>query len=114
MNFEHSPRREYPAIELDMTNFMEHLSDEYICGKVKVKDDSVETNPNITDIKTEDCTDLGDTSSIFVHGLKREEKVRELKSKTCLIMKAFDKHCHLCLEVYFIHYIKVNFRNYCF
>ena len=84
-----------------MTNFMEALSDEYICGKVKVRDDNVETNPNII-IKTEDCTDLGETSSISVHGLKREEKVIELKSKTCFIMKAFDKHCYVFGSVLYI------------
>ena len=96
MNFEHSVRREYPAIKLDMTNFMEHLSDEYICGKVKVRDDSVETNPNTTDIKTDDCTDLGYTSSISVDGLKQEEMVKELKYRIyCFIVKASDKHCHL-------------------
>lgn len=30
---------EYPAIEIDITNLMEQLSNEYICEKVEVKDD---------------------------------------------------------------------------
>ena len=70
-----SPDPEYPAIILDMTNFMEHLSDEYICGKAEVRDDGVRTNPKIIDCKAEDCTDLGEISSISGIGLEREEKV---------------------------------------
>jgi len=76
MNFnhlEHSPNK-YPAIELDMTNFMEHLSDEYICGKMEVKDGDVQINPRIIDCKTEDCTNLEEISVSGVE-LKREEKV---------------------------------------
>ena len=75
-HFEHPPRREYPAIELDMTNFMEHLSEDDTSGKIDVGD---ETNPpNKIDYKTEDCTSLGGGSSFSKSGFKQEEKVRKL------------------------------------
>jgi len=73
--FKHSPDREYPAIELDMTNFMEHLSDENICGKAEVRDESVRTSPKVIDCKTEDCTDSTEISSVQGIKLKQEEKV---------------------------------------
>ena len=75
-HFEHPSNREYPAIELDMTYFMEHLSDEHICGKLEVKDD-IRTNPNIIDCKTEDYTDLEEILSISRNKLEQEEKVRK-------------------------------------
>ena len=74
-NFKRCPDREYPAISLDMTNFMEHLSDEYICGKAEVRDDSVRTNPKIINSESENCTDLGEISSVSGIELEREEKV---------------------------------------
>jgi len=70
-----SPGREYPAIILDMTNFMEHLSDENICGKAEVRDDGVRTNPKIISSESADCTDLGEISSVSEIKLEREEKV---------------------------------------
>ena len=62
-HLEHSPNK-YPAIQLDMTNFVEHLSHEYICGKAEVRNDDVQTNPKIIDCKTEDCTNLEKFSSL--------------------------------------------------
>ena len=76
--FQYSPGHKYPAIKLDMTNFVEHLSDENINEKVEVRDDGVHTNPIIIDCKTEDCTGLGEISLISGRGLEREEKVRKL------------------------------------
>jgi len=73
---EYSPDREYPAIELDLTNFMEHFSDEYVCGKTELSDDSVQTNPKKIDCKTKECTGLGENFSISELKLEREEKVR--------------------------------------
>ena len=70
-----SPDHENPAIILDMTNFMEHLSDEYIRGKSEVRDDGVRTNPKIMNSENADCTDLGEISSISEIKLEREEKV---------------------------------------
>lgn len=63
---------EYPAVELDMTNFMGHLSEEYISGKANVRDDDVQTNPKIIYCKTEDSTDLRKISSISGIKLERE------------------------------------------
>ena len=71
-----SPDHEYPAISLDMTNFMEHLSDEYLCGKTEVRDEGIRTNPNTIDCKTEDSTNLEELSSFSGIKLQREEKVR--------------------------------------
>ena len=39
LHLEHPPKYEYPAIILDMTNFMEHLSDEYVCEKTEADND---------------------------------------------------------------------------
>ena len=72
-----SPVYDYPAIELDMTNFMEYLSDEYICGKAEARIDGVRANPKILDCKTENCVDLGETSSISEVGRELEGKVRK-------------------------------------
>ena len=77
VHFEHSLGREHPAIELDMMNFMEHLSDECVLGKVDVYDDGVRTEAKIIDCKTEDCTDSGDISSIPGSEFKRENEVSE-------------------------------------
>ena len=71
-----SPDNEYPAIELDMTNFMKYLSDEYICGKDEVSDDNVRTSPRLIDCKTEDCTDSPEISSISE--FEQKEKVRNI------------------------------------
>ena len=75
-HFKRSPDHEYPAISLDMTNFMEHLSDEYLCGKTEVRDEGVQTNPNTIDCKTEDSTNLEELPSFSGINLQREEKVR--------------------------------------
>ena len=79
VHFEHPPKCEYPAIVLDMTNFVEHLSDEYVCGKTEVVDDGVQPNPNpnATDYKTKDFICLGQISSASEEGLERKEKVRQ-------------------------------------
>ena len=74
---EHSLGCEHPAIELDMMNFMEHLSDECVLGKVDVCDDDVRTDAKLIDCKTEDCTDFDDVSSISGSELKRENEVSE-------------------------------------
>ena len=73
--YEHSSDRKYPAIELDMTNFMEHLSNENICGKAEVRNDRVRTSPKVINCKTENCTDLTEISSIPEIKLEQEEKV---------------------------------------
>ena len=79
VHFEYPPHCEYPAIVLDMTNFMEHLSDEYVCGKNEVVDDGAQPNPdpNAIDGKTEDSIYLEEISSVSEDGLEREEKVRQ-------------------------------------
>ena len=54
LHLERSPDFKYPAIELDMTNSLEHLSDEYICRKVQdAEDDTVQISPKIIDCKTD-------------------------------------------------------------
>ena len=75
-HIEHTPQYEYPAIVLDMTNFVEHLSNENICERT-VMDDGANTNPYATDCKTVNSTDLGEMPSISEDRLKREEKVRQ-------------------------------------
>ena len=77
IHFEQYPRCEYPAIELDMTDFIEHLSEEYIGAKVDVRNEDVQTNPKIIDSQTKNCTDLGDISCISKSRLQREEEVRK-------------------------------------
>ena len=72
-NFECLPDHKYPEIELDMTNFMEHLSDKYIYGKTEINNDSIPTNPSIIACKTED---LGEITSVSGTELEQEEKVR--------------------------------------
>ena len=90
-HFEHpSSNDDYPLIKLDMTDFTVHKSEEYISRKIYVNDDSVQTNPTIIDCKTEDCTDLGEISSVSEGGLKQEEKVRYSLQKVCVIAKQFD------------------------
>lgn len=76
VHMEYSSDRDYPAIELDMADFMEHLSEEYMCGEVDVSNGSMQTNLKIIDYKTEECTDLGDMLSIATSGLAREQQVR--------------------------------------
>ena len=79
LHLERSPDFKYPAIELDMTNFTEHLSEEYICRKVEeVEDDTIQISPKIIDCKTDDYTNLGEISSAFQVKLERKEKVRRL------------------------------------
>ena len=75
-DLEQSPDHNYPAIKLDMVDFMKHLSDECICEKVDVRDDGGQINPNTIHCKTEDCTDLGDISSNSVSRVEQEEGVR--------------------------------------
>ena len=84
-HFKRSPDSEYSAVSLHMTSCMEHLSDKYIHGKSEVRDDGVGTNPIIMDCKTEDCTDLGEISSVSRIKLEREEKV-------CMFDIEFVKH----------------------
>lgn len=76
IDFEHFSNHEYPAIKLDMINFLEDLSDEYICGEAEVRDDSKCTHPTIIKSKTEEYTNLGETSYISGSGNEREEKVQ--------------------------------------
>ena len=77
IKFEHSSVFEYPAIELDMTYFMEHLSDKYICIKTEVGNDGVQTDLGINDCKTEDCTDSGEISCVPKIELEQKEKVKK-------------------------------------
>ena len=92
---EHFPVHNSPAIELDMVDFMKHLSGKYICENVDVKDDGGQINPNTINCKTEYCTDLGDISSNFVGTVKQEEGVRK-----------FD------VESFFFYYKKLNCHNF--
>lgn len=76
MNFLHfkcSPEHKYPVIELDMTDFTEHLSKEYVCQTSDGRDDHARTSPKIDDCKTEDCADLGEIFS--VSRVKHEEEM---------------------------------------
>jgi len=91
LHLKRSPDHEYPAIELDMTNFMEHLSDEYICGKAEVRDEDVRTNPKIIDCKIEDYADLEEISSISGVKLEREEKVRKFDIE--FVVFYFERFC---------------------
>ena len=77
---EHSSDRKYPAIELDMTNFVEYLSDEYVCGKAEVR-----TITTTIDYETKDRADLGELSSVSESELKQEEKVRKFDKKFVLL-----------------------------
>ena len=100
-HFEHSPRREYPAIKLDTMNFAEHLSDGYVYRKSELSNDDVGTNPSIIDCKTEVCTGLGDTYSITVSELKQEEMVSH--SGTEFVTFYCERICqslfHCCVSV---------------
>ena len=84
VHFEHSDDRKYPAIELDMTNFIDHLSEEYFCQKVDIRNGGVPANTNIIDCKTENCTDFGDISS--ENGLKQEREVKIFKIRFALFI----------------------------
>ena len=86
INYEHSPDREYPAIELDMINVVEHISNENICEKAEVRNDRVRTSPKVIDCKTEDCTDLTEISSIPEIKLEQEEKVSKFGRISYFIM----------------------------
>ena len=85
VNFEHSPDRKYPAIELDMTNFVEYLSDENIHEKAEVRNDSVRISPKIIECKTEDCADLAEISSVLDIKLEQEEKVSKFRRISCVL-----------------------------
>ena len=75
---EFSHDHDYPAIELDMANFMNYLSDEYVCGKTEVRNDGVQSNSKIIDCKIEDYAELGEISSTSGVRLEREKKVTKL------------------------------------
>ena len=77
--FECSLDREYPTAELGMANFTEHNS-----VKDNARDEGVRTNIEIVNFKTEDCTNFGDTSSVFVSELKQEDEVRITDSRYVL------------------------------
>jgi len=81
IRFERSPYQEYPAIELDMTNFMEYLSDEYISTKTEVSKDSGRSNSNIYDCMTKDSMDLGENATVSGVGLEQKEKVRNFNAE---------------------------------
>ena len=90
MNLDHSkrsPDHEYPAIELDMTNFMEYLSEEYFSGNVEVKDDGVRTNPELMDGKTDNFANLQEISSISKGHFEEKEKVRNSFMFFCEIFR---------------------------
>ena len=78
--------RKYPAIELDMTNFMEHLSDEYICGSVDARDDGLRPDTNVIDRKTGDHTNFENTSSISESEFKQEDEVRISETRFVLFL----------------------------
>ena len=75
-NLKSSADHENPPIELSMRNFMEHLSNEHICGKSEAVNDGVQTNLRVIGCKTEDCTDLGEFVSVSGIKIEPEEKVR--------------------------------------
>ena len=85
IHFEHSSDHEYPATELDMKNVLEQLSAEYNSNKSEKKYHGVLTNQRIIDYKVEDCTNLGDISSISRTGQERQEKVRKFKIEFVVI-----------------------------
>ena len=85
-HFKHSFDREYPGIELDMTNFVEHLSDEKIYGKAEIRNDGVRTSSKIIDCETEECTDLIKISSIPEIKFEQEENVSKFGKISCFIM----------------------------
>jgi len=60
-----------------MSNFMKHLSEEYIFENTEVKDDSMQTTPKIIDYETMDCTDLGEISCIIGVEPEQEKNVRK-------------------------------------
>ena len=79
LHLECFPDFEYPSIEFNVTNFMGHLSDEYICRKVEeAEDDTIQISPKEVDCKTEDCTNLGDIVSASEVELEQKEKVKRL------------------------------------
>lgn len=53
-------------------------SEEYICGKTELNYDIAQTSPKITDCKTEECTNIGEVSTVSDVVLEREEKVGKL------------------------------------
>ena len=98
--FKHSPDREYPAIELDMTNFMEHLSNENTYGKTEAaENDGVRTSPKVIDCKTEDYTDLTEISSVPGIKLEQEEKVSKFGKISCVLS---------CEEMHVVEIINVD------
>lgn len=76
VHFEHSPNHKYPAIELDMSNFVEQLSDKYTSHKADIKE--VQINPNPIECQTDGYTSVAEISSITKMGFEREEKVKRL------------------------------------
>lgn len=109
-HFEH-----HAAIEFDMVDFMEDLSNENICGKLDVRDDGVHTKSKIIDCKTEDSTDLGDVSSISVSELDREGKVRKFQYRIFVLLwnnliNTTMRVCGWC----WVFNVKINLRSCCF
>lgn len=94
VHFEHSPDSECPAIELDEKNFMKHLSDEYVCEKVVVRDGYVKSETKIIECKIEDCADFKDMPSISGNKLKQKDEVRILGTRFVLFQVSC-KHCYV-------------------
>lgn len=76
VNFEQSPDRECSTIPLDMTNFMQKLSNKSIYRKTEVRNEDVQKYPKVIDCKTEDCTSLCEISSGM--GFEQNKTVREV------------------------------------
>lgn len=75
--FKRSPHHVYPEIELDMTNFMEQLSDENIYGNGEVIDCSIQANPKVINHENRDSIDMGKITSTSGIKLEQEDMVRK-------------------------------------
>lgn len=62
-----------------MTEYVEHLPDEYTCGKVDVRNDGIQRNLKLIHCKTENCTNLQQIFTVSGRGLDQEEMVKSLK-----------------------------------
>ena len=85
----------YPTIELDKANLK--ISEEHVFEKSDVKNDGVQTNLRTTGCKTEDCTDLGEISSVSGIKLEREEKVRKFDMEFVVSLRQILINTILCI-----------------
>lgn len=85
-DLDYSPDLKYPEIKLDIIDYIEHLSNEYICGEVNVKNDSVRINPKKIVCLIKDRADLRDISSVPINGADQEEMVRIFRCRIFQIL----------------------------